>query len=321
MRPRSPSALLIGGLIALLAAGCTERAQPLARGDVLWADSNYTEALAEYRLALRSDPDDPELLLRRAHAYARLGDRRAPESYADLVRREPWVADQAVFDLARAAQAARARGNVQELRVMLEAALDIRPELRLEGAEERLAPVASRAGDRDAALGWLERGMASAPADSLPDLIFRAARLREDLGSCTAARRFYARYLELRSSGAVAEEARERAARCGQRLAQELESAGLWPEALDVLSAVAADPPQEIAAQVWLQQGDMLARGGLHFQAAQAYGRIFDLSPEAVAPRLVQIAAARIRDLGLIPPMPDSARTEGVEPVYQRTDE
>ena len=320
MRARSSSARL-GALLALLAAGCTDRAAPLARGDVLWADSSYTQALAEYRLALRSDPGDPELLLRTAHAFARLGDRRAAESYAELVRQEPSLADQALFDLARAARAAGARGNVQELRLMLEAALDIRPELRLEGAEERLAPVASRAGDRDAALAWLERGMASAPPDSLPDLIFRAARLREDLGSCTAARRYYARYLELRSSGAVAAEARQRAARCGQRLAQELEAAGLWPEALDILAAVAADPPEALAAQVWLQQGDMLARGGLHFQAAEAYGRIFDLPPEAVAPRLVQTAAARIRDLGLIPPRPDSARTEGAEPVYQRTDE
>ena len=76
-----------------------------------------------------------------------------------------------------------------------------------------------------------------------------------------------------------------------------------------------------MAAQIWLQYGDMLSRAGLRFQAAESYGRIFGLPPEAVAPRLVQAAGARIRELGLIPPLPDSVRTEDANPVYQRTDE
>ena len=201
---------------------------------------------------------------------------------------------------------------------MLEAALQIRPQLRLNGIEEQLAPLAIRAGDRGAALAWLERSLAEAPPDSVPELLFRAARLRDELGACTAARRLYAQYLDVQTAGAQAVEARQRAARCGLRVAQELEAAGLRPEGLDVIGALAAVPPAGMAAQIWLQHGDMLSRAGLRFRAAESYGRIFGLPPEAVAPRLVQTAGARIRELGLIPPLPDSVRTEGTSPVYQR---
>ena len=59
------------GLWLILPLGfgaCRDAETALARGDRLWADSNYVGALAEYRLSYELRRDDDQILARVAHA-------------------------------------------------------------------------------------------------------------------------------------------------------------------------------------------------------------------------------------------------------------
>src|SRR5688500_1607903 len=81
------------------ATACRSGETAVQRGDQFWADSNYTAALAEYRLAAGRGAGDEETMARVAHAYALTGQlERAREEYSNLLKRAPELVDQAVFD-------------------------------------------------------------------------------------------------------------------------------------------------------------------------------------------------------------------------------
>lgn len=86
--------------VAVVVAGCGGGDSAVLHGDQLWADSQYTAALAEYRLALRqSGGSSEEALLRTAHAFVWTGEfDRAKEHYDDLLAFAPEYTEQAIFD-------------------------------------------------------------------------------------------------------------------------------------------------------------------------------------------------------------------------------
>src|SRR5688500_16257680 len=63
-------------VLACSLAACRSSENAVLRGDRYWADSNYTAALAEYRLAARQSGSDPNVSARVAHAYIRSEERR-----------------------------------------------------------------------------------------------------------------------------------------------------------------------------------------------------------------------------------------------------
>ena len=71
----------------LILAGCADNETTVARGDRLWADSNYSGALAEYRLAVAQRGDDA--------ALARVAHVHVPDEILDP--RAQW-ADKAAYD-------------------------------------------------------------------------------------------------------------------------------------------------------------------------------------------------------------------------------
>jgi tetratricopeptide (TPR) repeat protein len=107
---------------------CDSNEDSMVRGDRYWADSNYVAALAEYRLAARNGGTEAER--RVAHAYIITGQLdRARRAYDQLVKADPRVIDQALFDYMWMARASLQRGDRYGAARAAEAALELRPDL------------------------------------------------------------------------------------------------------------------------------------------------------------------------------------------------
>ena len=109
----STRVLLAFATVAVSACGTgADEESSIHRGDQAFAQAEYEEALAEYRLAVRQGADDAATLARVAHTYAmidRVDD--AGAYYTDAVAADSSYADQAVSDLMRLASEARARND------------------------------------------------------------------------------------------------------------------------------------------------------------------------------------------------------------------
>jgi len=151
--------LAVFAVVAAVPAGCQDAEPALARGDRFWADSSYTDALAEYRLALRQHPDD-ETRARTAHAYIETGQfELAREIYTELIRQSPKWTDQAIFDYVAVANRARDRSDRYGLASAVAAAQELRPGLPLDDFAIPLARYYSTTGDPALALDFYERAI------------------------------------------------------------------------------------------------------------------------------------------------------------------
>lgn len=300
MRRLAPSALL---LIAVAAGACNPPQDPVARGDALWADSQFSEAAAEYRLAARRARADAGIRLRLAHAYAQsLRSDRAVASYTALLRDAPERQEQATFDLVRLGRAAQRQGNWQALSEAAAGVLAIRPEQPLPHLHHALARQALQGGNREQAMAFLEGALATAPPDSLAALWLLAGRVREDLGACDAARRFYNRYLEHIASGEVADDVRWRLGNCAFSTARDYARAGMPRQALERFgSVVALGTPRNLVDQAWLERGELFRDLGQSDSAAFAYTRVLEMGSARAAPQVLRRAADRLREMGLEP--------------------
>src|SRR5262245_66131790 len=82
-------------VVAAFISSCRSSDTAVQRGDRFWADSNFTAALAEYRLAARQSSSDPGIVARVAHAYVKTGQLdQAKEEYARLLKFAPEYSDQ-----------------------------------------------------------------------------------------------------------------------------------------------------------------------------------------------------------------------------------
>ena len=295
---RAPDAAWVLGI--LLVIGCGTAEDPLARGDALWADSSYEEALAEYRLAARRSRGDAAVRLRLAHAYVQVGRaERARESYAGLLRDAPEHEDQAVYDLLRLAYDSRLRGEGQALATAAAGVLAWRGEQPLPGLQQLLARQALEAGDRERGLFFLQSALADAPPDSLPALLLLAGRLREDLGACDAATRFYRRFLEIAPVGTQAEDVRWRLGNCAYTSARRYAQAGMPMEALARYAVVEElGVPLNLVDQAAFERGELFRSMGAGDSARAAYGRVVQHGTGRAAPALLNRAAVRLRELG-----------------------
>src|SRR5690606_11435791 len=133
----------LGPLLLLLALGaCAPGTEDSAveRGDEAFALGRYEEAIAEYRLAVRQGADEPEVLARVAHTYARLGRvDDASTHYASAVAADPAIANQAVTDLMRLAREAHVREDRFAMASAVQAAREIEPAL---GVRDLALPLA-----------------------------------------------------------------------------------------------------------------------------------------------------------------------------------
>jgi tetratricopeptide (TPR) repeat protein len=295
-RPRAGLVLVLLALSALTTLpGCGADENAMARGDRLWADSDYTAALAEYRLALRRRPDDTVLLARVAHARAATSDlASARESYGRLLARDSGALDQAVYDYLAIARRAEMRGDRYGTAAAVQAAAQLRPGLVPRDLAATLARYYANAGDPDRALAYFERAVATEPPDSAGAMLFEMAQIQESQGNCADAITYYDAYRERAPRGPRAEDARWHVGSCEFELGQRAQRENRLVDALaDYQAVIDLGVPENLLDQAWFQRGEILLAQGMREDALAAYQRVLQLNPARTG-QLVQRASQRI---------------------------
>ena len=271
------AAFMAGSLVA-----CSPRAteqNAVRRGDEAFAQGNFDEALAEYRLAVRQGADDPAIAARVAHTYVmmnRVDD--AGSYYRDAAARDPEIADQAVSDLMRLARDAHASGDRFAMATAVEAAIELRPGIGMGGMTLELARHYFANGEYGRALPFYQIALADA-TDSVPAVVFEVGQAYSELGDCEHALVSFEQFRDM-------VRARDRGevdwyiGTCAFNIARELRSrTPLDPEelnrALELINrTVEVGEPRNIQAQAWFEKGEILAELGDCAAAMEAYAQV-----------------------------------------------
>jgi tetratricopeptide (TPR) repeat protein len=284
-------------LLAAGAAGCEDVESSLSRGDRLWADSSYTAALAEYRLALARN-GSPEVMVRVAHGYAVTGQfERAREHYDELLRRAPQYREQAIFDYLDLASRAGERSDRYGMAGAIEAALALQPGLPVEHMTVPLARYYAANGEPERALEFYDRAIAASPPDSVASLLYEMAELHEASGDCRQAVERYNAFLDRAPGDPRASRATYRVGDCSWTLAQSARKGGDPERALFLLETVnSLGAPQAVQDEAWFERGEILLEQGRTLEALDAYTRAIEA---ARAPRsqLAERARQRIDEI------------------------
>jgi len=276
---------LAAALLALAACAPAPEDDVVARGDIAFAQDNWEEALAEYRLAVRQGSDDATTLARVAQTYAMLGRVDAAGAYyRDAVQRDPGLTDQAVAELMRLARDARASGDRFAMATAVETALELRPGVGVGDMAVDLARHYFGAGEYGRALPFYQKAMAEA-TDSAPDIVFEVGQAYEEIGDCQHALIFFERFREMvrpwergevdwyigTCAFTVAGQFRDDA-RVGlpeEQWREEMERAlALVERTLEV------GEPRNIQGQAWFEKGEILAELGQCQGAMDAYAQV-----------------------------------------------
>lgn len=273
--PGSTEALAATVAVGLLACasgvlGCAPPAGHERRGDAAYARSQYREALAEYRSAVRADPD--------ARLWAKLGAAArhagnlaaAAEAYLRLAGEDPTREDEAAEGLETVARSALRAGNGEALRSVVVGLQAIAPERTVGPYALALARRPDVAAEDLVSL--LPAAIAAAPDGNTVDslLAVYGAALRES-GGCDPAVPVFRAALRRSEDVAVRQRSASGLADCALELGERAEAAG----------------DSSVAGQ-WFGEVVRLAA-----------------APEAARAR----AAARLAQLGAADSLADSARS------------
>lgn len=280
--------LVVAGLVAGYAVACVPRGTEtgaVRRGDEAFAQADYEEALAEYRLAIRQGADDPAVTARVAHTYAMMG--RVDDAgayYVDAAARDPALADQAVSDLMRLARTAQAGSDRFAMATAVETALQLRPGVGVGDMSLPLARHYYRNGEYGRALPFYQKALADAVDESQPDVVFEVGVAHDEIGDCENALVFFERFRTMvrpweqgevdwyigtcafnLARGLLDRSASEDPARATADLERALEL---------VNRTVEVGQPRTIQAQAWFEKGEILAELGQCQQAMDAYSQV-----------------------------------------------
>jgi len=293
-------ALVLAALLSLAGCGGGESgADALRRGDTAFASGDYTEAIAEYRLALRLGEVNVEALTRTAHAYARMGRvDEARDHYQQAIDLDPTVADLAASDLLRVAQRAADRRDGIAAAAAAEAALALQPGVSLTGLALPLARHFSSNGQYGQALPYFQKALREATQEPL--VVFEMAMVHEELGDCRTALVFYE---QVRSQLTVAQRNQVdwRIGNCSIELARDAQLAGAFDEALELYrTTIAIGEPRNRLPTVWFETAEILASRGACQEAIEAFQRVIreDSSGQLAERARIRIDEIRFRRSG-----------------------
>lgn len=280
--PRSLGALPVLVLLALAGCGSEADVGAVQRGDHYFAADSLSQALAEYRLAVRQEGEQPELLARVAHTYARLGRvDPAAEFYTRAAARDGRWADQGAVDLMGIAAEAARTGDRFLMATAVSRALELRPGLGLGDMALPLARHFFRNGEYGPALPLYQQVLAG--NDTTPEILFEVGQAHQEIGDCAQALFFFERFSDEaprreRSradwfigtcSFEVARELRAQADRAPEPDPARLEEAlQLVDRTLDVAE------PRNIQGPAWFERGEILAVLGDCDGALEAFNRV-----------------------------------------------
>jgi tetratricopeptide (TPR) repeat protein len=273
-------------------AACAPRASEVSavrRGDEAFAQGNYDEALAEYRLAIRQGADDPAVTARVAHTYMMMG--RVDDAgayYVDAAARDPELTDQAVSDLMRLARDAQDSGDRFAMATAVETALRLRPGIGVGDMSLPLARHYYQNGEYGRALPFYQKAMAEA-ADSIPEIVFEVGVAYDEIDDCGHALIFFEQFRSMVRPWERGE-VDWYIGTCAFTIARELldRSQTVDPDPLDpetgsdpleealrlVNRTVEVGQPNNIQAQAWFEKGEILAEMGECAAAMEAYAQV-----------------------------------------------
>jgi tetratricopeptide (TPR) repeat protein len=275
-----PIGVLVPVLVAL--AACSPRVSEenaVRRGDEAFAQGDFEEALAEYRLAERQGADDPAIAARIAHTYALMSRVDDAGSYYRLAASEdPGFTDQAVSDLMRLARDAHASGDGFAMATAVESALELRPGIGFGDMTLELARHYFRNGEYGEALPFYQMALADA-RDSLPDVVYEVGRAYEEVGDCEHALVSFEQFRTMVRPWQRGE-VDWYIGTCAFNIARELRSrTEIDPDqltrALELIDrTVEVGQPPTIQAQAWYEKGEILAEMGDCQGAMEAYAQV-----------------------------------------------
>ena len=253
--------------LAWALGGCTGDGggeSSLQRGDRAFAEGQYGDALAEYRLAIRDGVGD-DALMRAAHTQVMLGRvEEARELYDRAVLQDSAHADQAASDFVARARRAFADLDSYGGASAMEAALHFRPGIVVPELVLPMARHYSGSGRHGRAQPLYLRVLGTRPGD--PEVILEAALAHMEIGECGRTMELLAEFNELVPRREP--ETRWHLGSCAYRLAREL---------IDQGAVEAAMPPQDTVA------GMLLAEAGEGVQPVQEAGAGSGTSAESGA--------------------------------------
>ena len=184
-------------MCAVWLAGCGDEGPDTAvgRGDRLLAAGEVEAAIAEYKLALRQEGRQPEILLRLGHAYASEGD---VEATLDHVR--PLLASgeelqfQVVAELSEAARVARERGSPDNMARAMEPVLELGLGLVPSDLHLPLARYYAELSDWNRALPLYVAVLEG--EDPPEEALLETARAFQEVGGCREALGYFERFIE-----------------------------------------------------------------------------------------------------------------------------
>jgi tetratricopeptide (TPR) repeat protein len=258
----------LGTLTGCFIGGSSEGA--MLRGDEAFARGDFTEALAEYRLALRQGDRDPEILVRTAHAYASTGRiSEARDHYREAILQDPELADLASADLLRVAKRAADRRDGIGAATAVTAAMELKPGVSLTGIALPLARHFAQNGDYGQALPFFQQAVGEENLD--PVVVFEMAKVHDEIGDCRSAVVFYD---QVRTGLSVADrsELDWRTGNCSMELARESLLEEDLEEALDFYRVtIDLGEPRGRLAEAWFETGEILAQSGECTAATRAF--------------------------------------------------
>ena len=288
LKTNSILGFLIAGFVICVGVGCVPQDIEMGavqRGDEAFAQANYEEALAEYRLAIRQGADDPYVTARVAHTYARMG--RVDDAgayYADAAARDPDLIDQAISDLMHLAMIARDENDSFAMATAVESALQLRPGVGVGGMSLSLARHYYRSGEYGRALPFYQMALTDAVDDSQPDVVFEVGVAHDEIGDCETALLFFERFVAMVRPWERSE-AEWHIGKCAHTIAK-----GLLDQALEedsqqmqaeleralklVNRVVEVGQPQTIQAQALFEKGEILDGLGRCQEAMDAYSQV-----------------------------------------------
>lgn len=258
----------------------------LERGDRLLGGGETDAAVAEYRLARRQAGDEPEVVLRLAHARALQGDVEGSlRWYARLLEADSSFRYQAAADLVQAARQALERGGSERLARTLRPVLDLGVDLVPGDLRTIVALHYAERGEFEEALPILlslEHGEDPPP----PDVTFWTARAYEELGSCEQAVDHFRRFLdESDGDGSRRESARWHFGRCLFEVAEARWRDGDVDATLERLATLTRlGVPRTILDRAYFLQGEALLARDRPQEALEAFQQVLRLNPARSGP-------------------------------------
>jgi len=297
---KPPIALVGAAMAAWVVGACGGAAANHEElGDRAYATRHFSDAVVEYRLALKQKPS-ADLRAKAAAAALRAGDLgTAAEQYRALAREGgPERALEAAEGLERVAKAA----VIQDDREALQAAL---LGLRAVAKGRTLGPLAWRAAQGLAAEPRSVEALAvvAAAAAAAPDarhqdsLMFWYASALARLGRCEEAVGVFEALVRRRREPAIVPASLQGRARCALQLGRQALDQGQGERAEEWFREAAAgtEDRDPVALAAYLGLGDVLFARGALAEAAEAYQRV--LSGTSPGDSLFEVAAAKLNQV------------------------